>query len=285
MVSLFVKIKTRDMAKIKEIAKHIKNNSKTLPVNKIELEEALDMLINKVFFPTFDMNESEVELKLSFFKNILYKNFKVVIGDDAKAEDTLRAFLDKLPQIHEQLLADAEVFNQNDPAANSVEEIILAYPGFYALTVYRIAHELYKLKAPIVPRLFSEYAHSKVGIDINPGAVIGNSFYIDHGTGIVIGESTVIGDNVKIYQGVTLGALFVTKELCKQKRHPTIDDNVVIYAGATILGGDTVIGHDSVIGGNAWLTRSVPPYSAVVPNAKVTIRNSIEDSDIINYQI
>ena len=273
------------MAKIKDIAKHIKNSSKTLPVNKIELEEALDMLINKVFFPTFDMNESEVELKLSFFKNILYKNFKVVIGNDDKAEEILRSFLDKLPEIHSRLLADAEVFNQNDPAANSVEEIILAYPGFYALTVYRIAHELYKLKAPIVPRLFSEYAHAKVGIDINPGAAIGDSFYIDHGTGIVIGESTIIGNNVKIYQGVTLGALFVTKSLCKQKRHPTIEDNVVIYAGATILGGDTVIGHDSVIGGNAWLTRSVPPYSAVVPNAKVTIRNSMDDSDVINYQI
>ena len=273
------------MAKIKDIARLIKNNSRTLPVNKVELEEALDMLINKVFFPTFDVAESEVELRLSFFKNILYKNFRVVMADDAKAEQVLRVFLDTLPEVHERLLADAKVFNANDPAANCVEEVILAYPGFYALTVYRLAHELYKLKVPIVARLFSEYAHAKVGIDINPGAVIGDGFYIDHGTGIVIGESTVIGKNVKIYQGVTLGALIVTKNLCKQKRHPTIEDNVVIYAGATILGGDTVIGHDSVIGGNAWLTRSVPPYSSVVPNAKVTIRNSIEDHDVLNYQI
>lgn len=273
------------MAKIKEIAKLIKNSSRTLPVNKLELEEALDMLINKVLFPTFDINESEVELRLSFFKSILYKNFKAVMANESKAEEILRIFLDKLPEVHNRLHADAEVFDRNDPAANCVEEVILAYPGFYALTVYRLAHELYKLKVPIVPRLFSEYAHAKVGIDINPGADIGDAFYIDHGTGIVIGESTIIGNNVKIYQGVTLGALFVTKDLSKQKRHPTIEDNVVIYAGATILGGDTVIGHDSIIGGNAWLTKSIPPYSAVTPNAKVTIRNSIEDSDVLNYQI
>lgn len=273
------------MTDIKQIAKNIKANSKCLPVNKVELEGALDMLIHQVFFPTFDRCESEVELKLSFFQNILAKNLNAIVDDEAKANNILSSFLQKLPSIHTHLLQDAEVFNQNDPAANCVEEVILAYPGFYALTIYRLAHELYKLKTPIIPRLFSEYAHAKVGIDINPGATIGNSFYIDHGTGIVIGESTIIGDNVKIYQGVTLGALFVTKELCKQKRHPTIEDNVVIYAGATILGGDTVVGHDSIIGGNAWLTKSVVPYSLVMQNAEIRIRNTMNGKGEYEYYI
>lgn len=273
------------MTNIKNIAKSIKANSKCLPVNKGELEGALDMLIHKVLFPTFDRNESEVELKLSFFKGILYKNLNAILQDDKTADKILNTFLERLPDLHNRLLEDAEVFNQNDPAANCVEEVILTYPGFYALTVYRLSHELYNLKTPIIPRLFSEYAHSKVGIDINPGATIGNSFYIDHGTGIVIGESTIIGDNVKIYQGVTLGALFVTKELCKQKRHPTIEDNVVIYAGATILGGDTVVGHDSIIGGNAWLTKSVVPYSVVMQNAEITIRNTMNGKGEHEYYI
>lgn len=273
------------MTDIKKIARDIKANSKCLPVNKVELEGALDMLIHKVLFPTFDRNESEVELKLSFFKNILSKNLSAILDDDDKADNILNTFLAMLPTLHTTLLRDAEVFNQNDPAANCVEEVILTYPGFYALTVYRLSHELYKLKTPIIPRLFSEYAHSKVGIDINPGAQIGNSFYIDHGTGIVIGESTIIGDNVKIYQGVTLGALFVTKSLCQQKRHPTIEDNVVIYAGATILGGDTIVGHDSIIGGNAWLTKSVVPYSLVMQNAEITIRNTMNGKTESEYYI
>lgn len=273
------------MTNIKQIAKSIKENSKCLPVNRVELEGALDMLIHKVLFPTFDRDESEVELKLSFFKNILSKNLSAILKDDDRADKILSAFLTMLPNIHTRLLSDAEVFNQNDPAANCVEEVILSYPGFYALTVYRLSHELYKLKTPIIPRIFSEYAHSKVGIDINPGATIGNSFYIDHGTGIVIGESTTIGDNVKIYQGVTLGALFVTKGLSKQKRHPTIEDNVVIYAGATILGGDTVVGHDSIIGGNAWLTKSVVPYSLVIQNSEITIRNTMNGTGEYEYYI
>lgn len=273
------------MTDIKKIAKDIKANSRCLPVNKGELEGALNMLIHKVLFPTFDRDESEVELKLSFFKNILSKNLSAILKNDEKADKILNIFLEKLPQIHTTLLEDAEVFNQNDPAANCVEEVILTYPGFYALTVYRLSHELYNLKTPIIPRLFSEHAHSKVGIDINPGARIGSSFYIDHGTGIVIGESTIIGNNVKIYQGVTLGALFVTKELCKQKRHPTIEDNVVIYAGATILGGDTVVGHDSIIGGNAWLTRTVVPYSLVMQNAEITIRNTLNGKGAYEYYI
>ncbi len=201
------------------------------------------------------------------------------------AADTIEAFLSGLPVLRDKLYREAEVFAHNDPAANSVEEVIIAYPGFFALAVHRIAHEFYKMGTPVIPRLFSEHAHSKVGIDINPGAQIGNSFYIDHGTGIVIGETTIIGNNVKIYQGVTLGALFVAKGMSNQKRHPTIEDNVVIYAGATILGGKTVIGHDSVIGGNAWLTKSVVPYSQVMQNVSITIRSTLSENDPIDFYI
>lgn len=160
--------------------------------------------------------------------------------------------------------------------------MIIAYPGFFALSIYRMAHELHQLNVPLIPRLFSEYAHSKVGIDIHPGAKIGKNLFLDHGTGIVIGETAEIGDNVKIYQGVTLGALYVEKKLSDVKRHPTVEDNVVIYANATILGGDTVIGHDSTIGGGAWLTQSVIPYSLVYNSVDVkirTVKNFIQPLD------
>jgi len=182
-------------------------------------------------------------------------------------EITIR-LLEQLPNIRELLHKDIEAAYRGDPAAKSREEILLSYPSIEALSVHRIAHVLYRQGVPIIPRIMSEYAHMKTGIDIHPGASIGEYFFIDHGTGVVIGETCVIGNNVKIYQGVTLGAKsFPVDEkgnLVKGiKRHPNIEDNVVIYAGATILGGDTVIGHDSVIGGNVWLTRSVPPYSRV----------------------
>ncbi|NNC61438.1 MAG: serine acetyltransferase, partial [Eudoraea sp.] len=159
-----------------------------------------------------------------------------------------------------------------DPASLSIEEVYLAYPGFYAIAIYRLAHELYKKKFPLVPRLMTEYAHRQTGVDINPGARIGKSFFIDHATGVVIGETAVIHDHVKIYQGVTLGALYVTKSLSDTKRHPTIEDNVTIYANATILGGETVIGANSIIGGNAWLTGSVPPNSKVYHTPEIEIR-------------
>ena len=173
---------------------------------------------------------------------------------------------------------------RNDPAAKSIEEVIITYPGFFALCAYRISHELHKLGVPLIPRLFSEYAHSKVGIDIHPAAKIGNDFFMDHGTGIVIGETTDIGSNVKIYQGVTLGALYVEKSLNNSKRHPTIEDNVVIYANATILGGDTVIGHDSTIGGGAWITGSVIPFSLVYNSVEVkvkTVKSFMQPNDFI----
>jgi len=159
---------------------------------------------------------------------------------------------------------DAQAALDGDPAAANLEEVILTYPGFEAILTHRLAHELYLARVPYLPRALSEHAHSHTGIDIHPGARVGASFFIDHGTGVVIGETTVIGDRVKVYQGVTLGALSVKRTLSGVKRHPTIEDDVVIYSGATVLGGDTVVGRGSMIGGNVWLTRSVPPGSSIV---------------------
>lgn len=271
------------MIDISKISNQLNSSSRLLAINKIEIENALHTLINNVLFPIC-CDEAATERGLHYFYNTLITNISALL-DEKQAKDTVERFVEKLPQLQENLYKEAEIFSKNDPAANSEEEVIITYPGFFALTVYRISHEFYKMNIPIIPRLFSEYAHSKVGIDINPGAQIGNSFYIDHGTGIVIGETTIIGDNVKIYQGVTLGALFVTKELSNQKRHPTIEDNVVIYAGATILGSDTVIGHDSIIGGNAWITQSVIPYSLVQQHAEVRIRSTLSKHDPIEFYI
>ncbi len=186
-------------------------------------------------------------------------------------------FFSKIPEIREKLETDLQAAFDGDPAACCLDEIILAYPGFTAITVYRIAHELYLLKVPILPRLMSEYAHSITGVDIHPGATIGRSFFIDHGTGIVVGETAVIGENVKIYQGVTLGALSTRggQKLSGVRRHPTIEDNVTIYANASILGGDTVIGKNSIIGGNAFITSSVAPDSRVcLKNIQLDIRTT-----------
>lgn len=176
--------------------------------------------------------------------------------------------LESVPDLRRILATDVQAAFDGDPAARSKDEIIFSYPGIFAITVYRVAHLLYELNVPLLPRIMTEYAHSKTGIDIHPGAQIGESFVIDHGTGVVIGETTQIGKSVRIYQGVTLGALSLSKDECKllrdSKRHPTLEDDVVIYAGATILGGDTIIGARSVVGGNVWLTASVPPDTRVI---------------------
>lgn len=182
------------------------------------------------------------------------------------AEHTSLALLEELPEIKRKITLDVEAVFKGDPAAKSKEEIILSYPGLEAILIYRIANFLYTNGVPIIPRIMSEYIHGKTGIDINPGAKIGESFFIDHGTGIVIGETTIIGNNVKIYQGVTLGALSVKKELKNKKRHPTIEDDVTIYAGATILGGETTIGRGSTIGGNTWVTHSIPVGTVLTQN-------------------
>ena len=185
------------------------------------------------------------------------------------AREIVDKFIAELPEIRTLVESDVSAAYEGDPAARSRMEVVMAYPGLYAVTIHRLAHVLYRLGVPVIPRIMSEIAHSKTGIDIHPGATIGERFFIDHGTGVVIGETTIIGKNVKLYQGVTLGALSfdkdpVTGSLIKGvKRHANVEDNVVIYAGATILGGNTTIGHDSEIGGNVWLKDSVPPFSRV----------------------
>lgn len=183
-------------------------------------------------------------------------------------------FFETLPALQLAMLGDADAIFRGDPAAESLDEVIVAYPGFLAIAIQRIAHEFYKRKVPVFPRMLTELAHQMTGVDIHPGAEIGCNFFIDHATGIVIGETAQIGNNVKIYQGVTLGALSVDKCFAGKKRHPTIEDNVIIYSNATILGGDTVIGHDSIIGGNVWLTASVPPGSTVYQKTEVHVKNS-----------
>lgn len=227
-------------------------------------------------FTTLDIMEIELQLRhlLSPLENVI-----------SSVDDTANTFFSRVPDIFEELQKDAQGILAFDPAAHSIEEVFSAYPGFYAVAVYRFSHELYTLKIPVLPRLISEYAHSTTGIDINPGAEIGSGFFIDHGTGVVIGETCVIGNNVKIYQGVTLGALNVSKTQAYIKRHPTIEDNVVIYSGTTILGGKTVIGHDSIIGGNVWLTESVPPYSLVYHKSEVRVRSNNDFDEGINFSI
>ena len=196
-----------------------------------------------------------------------------------QAEEFSLAVLEMIPEIREKMAMDVQAAYDGDPAAQSLDEVIFSYPGVFAVTIYRIAHELNRLRIPVIPRMMSEYAHRETGIDIHPGAEIGRAFFIDHGTGVVIGETTEIGDNVKLYQGVTLGALSFkggAEAMRNKKRHPKVEDNVVIYAGATILGGGTVIGHDSVIGGNVWIVESLPPWTKVmveIPKLKVRSNN------------
>jgi serine O-acetyltransferase len=186
-----------------------------------------------------------------------------------RAELCALNFIDKIPEFRRILALDVEAAYDGDPAAHSYDEIVFSYPGIYSVMIYRIAHHLAKLDVPLIPRIMTEHAHSLTGIDIHPRARIGHSFFIDHGTGVVVGETTVIGNYVKLYQGVTLGALSFPKNpsgklIRGTKRHPTIEDNVVIYSGATILGGDTIVGEGSIIGGNVWLTQSVPPRTRVI---------------------
>ncbi|MBU2046814.1 MAG: serine O-acetyltransferase, partial [Bacteroidetes bacterium] len=194
---------------------------------------------------------------------------------DCNNDIIAQKFSAQIISLYETLKTDIIALNSGDPAANNEFEVIRTYPGFWAIAFYRIAHELLKLETPLIPRILTEYAHSKTGIDIHPGATIGEYLCIDHGTGIVIGETAIIGKNVKLYQGVTLGALSVSKNLAGTKRHPTVKDGVVIYSNATILGGETIIGANSVIGGNVWLTKSVPANSTVyhTPSIRV-IENS-----------
>jgi serine O-acetyltransferase len=192
-------------------------------------------------------------------------------SQDDENSTVAKTFFEGLPQLYNLLNTDIQATFDGDPAAKSEFEVIRAYPGFYAISFYRLAHSLYQLGVPLIPRILTEYAHSKTGIDIHPAAEIDEYFHIDHGTGVVIGETCKIGRHVKLFQGVTLGALSVNKVQSHQKRHPTVEDHVIIYAGATILGGKTIIGHSSIIGGNVWLTKSVPPYSKVYHTHEISL--------------
>lgn len=262
-------------------------NSAKGKVPKVKQSYGLLKSITELLFPILSKDD-ELNIPEKFDSICLQTTsiLKSINYSDEKAEVICTQFIDGFEDIYVQLLKDAKAIYEGDPAAESIEEVIISYPGFYAICVYRIANGLYKLDIPILPRLFSEYAHKKTGIDIHPGAKIGKSFCIDHGTGIVIGETATIGDNVKIYQGVTLGALSVAKDKAGKKRHPNIENDVTIYAGSTILGGKTTIGHSSIIGGNAWLTNSVEPYSMVLNKSEVYVKNKNPEYDnVIDFVI
>lgn len=254
-----------------------------------QLKQSYDLLkrITELLFPILSKrNAFDIPEEFDYITRQIETILMSINYSREDAEAVCTKFINKFESVYELLLKDAEAIYNGDPAAESLEEVIVSYPGFYAICVYRISHELYNLNVPILPRLFSEYAHKKTGIDIHAGATIGESFCIDHGTGIVIGETTHIGNNVKIYQGVTLGALSVTKDKAGKKRHPSIEDNVTIYAGSTILGGKTNIGANSIIGGNAWLTESVEPHSVVLNKSEVYVKNkNPEYENVIDFVI
>jgi serine O-acetyltransferase len=250
---------------------------------------AAETFVDDVFQFLFIRGRNETDLKRfeGSYKR-LQGNFTLLllsVTDEADAEVQTSVFFQQLPTVYKALLKDAKAILDFDPAAQSIAEVVTAYPGFYTTVVYRLSHQLFNQGVKLLPRLFTEYAHSKTGIDIHPAAEIGHSFAIDHGTGIVVGETTIIGNNVKLYQGVTLGALNVAKSLAKSKRHPTIEDEVVIYAGATILGGETIIGKGSIIGGNVWLTYSVPADSVVYHQSEIRIKDRNPFPEPINFII
>ncbi len=253
-------------------------------IDKAEAENWLENLFTWLFCTQeecldFDMfQEKELILRNDLQK--LLKQSEVI-----SEIDFTTSFFESLVVIHSDLLSDLEAILDFDPAAKSRVEVLLAYPGFFAIFVYRIANYLWLHKVNILPRVLSELAHSKTGIDIHPGANIGKRFFIDHGTGIVIGETAKIGNNVKIYQGVTLGALSVSKDKAQEKRHPTIEDDVIIYANATILGGNTTIGKGAIIGGNVWITESIPTQSLVYHKSEIIVKTKIEYNNIIDFSI
>lgn len=233
------------------------------------IKTKVESFTEKLFYTLFDSNAP-----LSQSIDELEKLFREIASISCKKPEGVcdgiwDKFLEKLPSVFEKLNQDANYILENDPASNSIDEVYLAYPGFYAIAIYRLSHELYLLDMLLFSRLMSEYAHQITGTDIHAGATIASPFFIDHATGIVIGETTVIEKHVKLYQGVTLGALSVSKNMKNAKRHPTVEKNVCIYANATILGGETTIGQNSIIGGNTWITKSIPQNS-IVTNTTIT---------------
>lgn len=255
--------------------------------NKQAAEEFISRLFHLLFTPYHGCFSDENEVAIAFenLENRFCSLLESIYPTEEKRNQLKAGFFRQMPDLFKTCLQDADAILKSDPAATSLSEILISYPGFFATAIYRLAHCLWELQVPVLPRLFTEYAHRQTGIDIHPGATIGSSFAIDHGTGIVIGETAVIGEQVKIYQGVTLGALNVAKGFANQKRHPTIQDGVVIYSGATILGGETVIGQGSIIGGNVWLTYSVPPHSVVYHLSEVKVKDKNPFPEPINFSI
>ena len=275
-----------DRAFARTLVSHRRSQPAALPSEhdvEVLVDEALALLFPR-YAEDVAATENQIYARVTQLREELGRVVGAVVPGE-RAEQLAGQFVELLPRIYEHLCADAEAIAAGDPAAESIDEVVVAYPGFLAVTVHRIAHELHLLGVPILPRLLAEVAHAGTGVDIDPGATIGRSFSIDHGTGIVIGETAVIGDEVKVYQGVTLGALSVSKSAAGAKRHPTIEDRVVLYANATVLGGDTTVGHDSVIGGNVWLTTSVPPQSFVHNTSQVRVRSVSEALDYSDYSI
>lgn len=252
-----------------QIIKAIKSKQ---PAINYRLKERVEVFTDLIFKCLFDAS-TDLEEHIDLLQKEFTTLAEIVCWDEAKnCTKIWDTFVHKLPEVLDLLNEDAHAIEVNDPASESLEEVYLAYPGFYAIAVYRLSHELYKVGFPLIPRLMTEFAHKITGVDIHPGAKIGKSFFIDHATGVVIGETSVIKDRVRIYQGVTLGALYVDKKLKNVKRHPTVENNVTIYANATILGGETTIGANSIIGGNVWITASIPPNSLVQHTPEIKVK-------------
>jgi serine O-acetyltransferase len=249
-------------------------------------KKVVERTVKSVFILLFPPSEKLTD-EVPFINNgalILQLN-SILESHTEQKEETVQRFLESLPGVKRDLLNDAAFILESDPAATDMIEVIAVYPGFFAIFCYRIAHNLRKLGVRLIPRMITDYAHKNTGIDIHPGATIGCPFSIDHGTGIVIGETATIGKSVKLYQGVTLGALSVEKNKASKKRHPTIRDNVILYAGCTILGGDTEVGRNSIIGGNVWLTESVAPFSVVYHKSEIIVRDQNSFPGPINFVI
>ncbi len=275
--------KTRDFF---ETLNKSQNNKWIKGIDSSKIIDWLDQLFG-ILFPERVLEVKEMEIlwqqnEIGFIAIVskILKNKNVAEIDQIKNQ-----FYDLIPDLYITIQKDAQTILDTDPAADSIQEIINSYPGFFAIAIYRIANKIATISIPLIPRVLTEYAHSKTGIDIHPNATIDTPFVIDHGTGIVIGETAIIGKNVCIYQGVTLGALQVDKSMEEKKRHPTVEDHVVIYANSTILGGSTVIGNHSIIGGNTFITKSVNPYSLVMQSSKNTILNQQEITDINTFAI
>lgn len=241
----------------------------------------------KILFPEKALETIQIELLLDQNKANFITILSEIVKDKTATEilDDAESFYTDLPYLYSCMQKDAQAILDTDPAAECIQEIINSYPGFFAIEVYRIANAIASKTKCLLPRILTEYAHSKTGIDIHPSAIIDVPFMIDHGTGIVIGETTIIGKNVSIYQGVTLGALQVEKNMQEKKRHPTVEDHVIIYANATILGGSTIIGNHSIVGGNTFITKSVNPYSFVMQSTKNTVVNQQEIKNINFFSI